>query len=212
MRVVKNFELPALYPITDCRISDLSHRAQVERLIAGGARIVQMREKHLSPREFYREAVAAVEIAKGRNVKIIINDRVDVALAVKADGVHLGQTDLPPDAARRILGEAAIIGFSTHNLAQAIEAADFPLDYIAVGPIFPTSTKEKPDAVVGLENLRIIKNRLPKTPLVAIGGITRENARFVIEAGANAVAVIGALLKDAAEITAATNEFNAILR
>src|SRR5919202_1539110 len=125
------FELPKLYPITDRRLSGLSHAEQVARLSEGGATFVQLREKHLSPREFYREAEEALRVARAGGAKLIINDRADVALAIGADGVHLGQDDMPPEAARSLLGEGAFIGFSTHSAGQAIAAARLPVDYIA---------------------------------------------------------------------------------
>ena len=140
------FELPKLYPITDRRLSGLSHAEQVARLCEGGARLVQLREKHLSPREFYREAEDALRVARGRGAKLIINDRADIALALGADGVHLGQDDMPPEAARALLGEGAIIGFSTHGLEQSVAAARLPVDYVAIGPVFATSSKENPVA------------------------------------------------------------------
>ncbi len=115
---------------------------------------------------------------------------MDIALAVEADGVHLGQDDLPPDAARSILGEKAIIGFSTHNVEQARQALDMPVDYIAIGPIFATSTKENAEEPLGLQELRRIREVVGDMPLVAIGGITSENSEAVIEAGADAVALI----------------------
>ena len=191
---MKKFKLPKVYPITDRRLSGLSHAAQIERLIAGGATFIQLREKHAAPQDFYREAEAALKIAKENGAKIIINDRVDIALALKADGVHLGQDDLPPVEARKILGESAIIGISTHNLEQAIAATKLPVDYIAVGAIFPTANKEKPEAIIGLENLKLIREAVHNFQLVAIGGITSENARAVFESGADSVAVIGALV------------------
>lgn len=192
--------LPKLYPITDVRLTGLSHAEQVARLATGGATFVQLREKHLSPREFYQEASEALRVARGLGVRLIINDRVDIALALKADGVHLGQDDLAPDAARRLLGPNAIIGFSTHNIEQAQGAARLPVNYIAIGPIYQTSSKEKPDPVVGLEGLRRVKRETGSMPLVAIGGITRENALSVLSAGADAVACISTLLERPAEI------------
>ena len=136
--------LPKLYPITDRRLSGLSHAEQVARLADGGATFIQIREKHLSAREFYREAEEALRVARERGVKLIVNDRADIALALGADGVHLGQDDMPPEAARALLGDDAIIGFSTHNVAQAVEAARLPVDYVAIGPVFATSSKSKP--------------------------------------------------------------------
>lgn len=195
-----------LYPLTDVRLSGLSHAEQVRRFIEGGARLVQLREKHLSSGEFYDRAAEAVRVARARGVTIIINDRVDVALAVDADGVHLGQDDLPPDAARRVLGDRAIIGFSTHNLAQALEAKEMPVDYIAFGPIFGTSSKDNPDPMVGLEGLASVRQAVSKIPIVAIGGINHENAPAVIRAGADAVAVISALLVPPGEIASQTRQ------
>jgi thiamine-phosphate pyrophosphorylase len=189
-----SIKLPKLYPVTDARLSGLTHAEQVMRLSAGGATFIQLREKHLTPREFYSEAEAALRVARERGASLIINDRVDIALAIEADGVHLGQNDLPPAAAREILGERAVIGFSTHNLEQATEAARLPVDYIAIGPIYPTASKENPDPVVGLDGLRHVRRAIGQIPLVAIGGIRRENIREVIEAGADAVAVISLLL------------------
>jgi thiamine-phosphate pyrophosphorylase len=192
--------LPKLYPITDARLSGLSHAEQVARLSGGGATFIQLREKHLSPREFYQAAAEALEVARARGVRLIINDRVDIARALGADGVHLGQDDLPPVAARELLGEQAIIGFSTHTVEQAIEAARLLVDYIAIGPIFNTSSKENPDPLVGLEGLRRVRQAVGRLPLVAIGGITLETAHEVIAAGADAVATISLLLNDPAKI------------
>jgi thiamine-phosphate pyrophosphorylase len=204
------FKLPKLYPITDWRLSGLSHAEQVARLIEGGATLIQLREKHLSPREFYREADDALRIARGRGVRLVINDRADIALALGADGVHLGQDDMPPEAARVLLGERAIIGFSTHSVEQAIEAARLPVTYVAIGPVFATSSKERPDPVVGLEGVLRVREAVGRgLPLVAIGGITCENARSVLDAGADCVAVIGALVAvgDGSEIASRTRRF-----
>jgi thiamine-phosphate pyrophosphorylase len=186
--------LPKIYPITDTRLTGLSHARQVERLIKGGARFIQLREKYASPKEFYDDAKAAIEIARQTGVKIIINDRVDIALALKADGIHLGQDDLPPQSARRILGENAIIGFSTHNVHQAIDAVKFPIDYVAIGPVFATSTKENADEIVGVEGVKRVRAAIGDFPLVTIGGITAANFREVFEAGADSLAVIKAIL------------------
>jgi thiamine-phosphate pyrophosphorylase len=186
------FTLPKFYPITDARISGMSHAEQVERLAEGGATFIQLREKNASPRDFYAAALEAVQAARRLGVRIIINDRVDIAMAVGADGVHLGQDDLPPEKARALLGKDRIIGFSTHDLKQALAASFAPVDYIALGPVFQTSTKEKPDPVVGLVGIGEVKQSISK-PLVAIGGITFERARSVIEAGADSLAVISDL-------------------
>ncbi|HLM57755.1 MAG TPA: thiamine phosphate synthase [Pyrinomonadaceae bacterium] len=207
-------ELPKLYPVTDRGRSGLSHAEQVARLCEGGARLIQLREKHLTPREFYREAEDALRVARACGARVVINDRADVALALGADGVHLGQDDLPPAAARELLGERAIIGFSTHSVEQAAEAARMPVDYVAIGPVFQTSSKQNPDPVVGLEGVRRVRESMSETPsLVAIGGITADRARAVLEAGAHCVAVIGALLtaEDPGQITHLTRDFLARL-
>lgn len=188
------FRLPRVYPITDRRLSGLSHAEQVKRLHAGGATLVQLREKHLSPKEFLEDARAAVAVGRELGVTVIVNDRVDLALAAGAHGVHLGQDDLPPEAARRIAGPDFIIGFSTHNLDQAMRALEEPVDYIAAGPIFSTSSKENPDPVIGTEGVSTIRDVVgPAIPLVAIGGITAGNARNVIDSGADSVAVISTI-------------------
>ncbi len=195
---------PQIYPLTDIALSGLSHAEQVERLCDGGATLIQLREKNLLTREFYWQASAALTVARQRGARVIVNDRVDIALALGADGVHLGQDDLPPEAARRLLGEPAIIGLSTHNAEQAREAVKLPLNYIAVGPIFSTRTKADPSPEVGLDGLRAVRQIVGSLPLVAIGGITEFNAQEVIEAGANAVALVSALLSDPNQITKRT--------
>jgi thiamine-phosphate diphosphorylase len=205
---MRPFNLPEIYAITDSRLSGLSHAEQLARLAEGGATLVQLREKRLTPREFYREAEAALRVARESGVRLIINDRVDIALALRADGVHLGQDDLDPQAARRLLGDEAIIGCSTHNVEQAREAARLPVDYIAVGPIFETSSKENPDAVVGLEGLRRVRAVVGSLPLVAIGGITPLVARATLDAGADSLALISALVGgDPAGIARRMREF-----
>ncbi|MGH9969824.1 MAG: thiamine phosphate synthase [Pyrinomonadaceae bacterium] len=196
-----------IYPLTDAQLTGLSHAEQVAKLSDGGAGLIQLREKHLPPKEFYNQAEAALRVARKRGVRIIINDRVDLALALAADGVHLGQDDLPPEAARRLLGNRAIIGFSTHNLEQARRAADLPIDYLAIGPIFATSSKPNPDPIVGLEGLRKVRQTVGNFQLVAIGGITEENIRGVFEAGADAAAVITAILRQPTEIVERTKTF-----
>ena len=192
-------QLPRVYPITDFRLSGLTHAEQVRLLSLGGASFIQLREKQMLALEFFEQAKAA----RQSGVQLIINDRVDIALAAGASGVHLGQDDLPPEAARKLLGPQAIIGYSTHNVDQAVSAAKLPIDYLAIGPIFSTSTKSDTAPVLGLEGLRAVREAIGEFPLVAIGGITHANARDVIDAGADSVAVISALL-NAPDITAAT--------
>ena len=190
-----HYALPKIYPITDTRITNLSHTEQVVKLIEGGAEFIQLREKFLSPKKFYEDALEAIKIARGENVKIIINDRVDIALALKADGVHLGQDDLSPIAARKLLGENALIGFSTHNLQQISEAVRLPIDYAAIGPVFTTTTKENPDATVGIEIVKKARKIIGDFPLVAIGGINSMNFLEVLNAGADSVAIIKAAVE-----------------
>ncbi|MBX7219782.1 MAG: thiamine phosphate synthase [Blastocatellia bacterium] len=184
--------LPPIYAITDLSLTGLSHLEQVERLIAGGATLIQLRDKGGDCQAFY-QAAREVMAARPPEVRILINDRVDIALAVAADGVHLGQTDLPPAVARRLLGEAAIIGFSTHSLEQAEAADQLPVDYVALGPIFPTRTKANPSPVVGTALVSQVAGRISK-PLVAIGGITLAAAPAILGAGAASVAIISDLL------------------
>ncbi|MEP7214213.1 MAG: thiamine phosphate synthase [Acidobacteriota bacterium] len=203
-------ELPKIYPITDAGISDLSHAQQVRSLANAGARLIQFREKDASGHDFYRSALEALDAAHKFGAKLIINDRVDIALTINADGVHLGQDDLPPVHARQILGDQAIIGYSTHNFEQAMEAASLPVDYIALGPIFPTTTKANPDEVVGLELLNRVRQQLPNIRLVAIGGITAANIAGVFAAGADSAAVISSVLADPSQIAARFHELSSL--
>ena len=183
--------LPRLYAITDASAS-LSHVEQVEAFVRGGARLVQIRDKRAGGRELYEIVVAAVRIARGAGAQIVVNDGVDVALAAAADGVHVGQGDLSAEDARRILGPDRIVGLSTHSREQAAEASRLPVDYVAIGPVYATSTKENPDPVVGLEGVRAVRE-IVSQPLVAIGGITLARAPEVIAAGADTVAVVSDL-------------------
>jgi thiamine-phosphate pyrophosphorylase len=194
---ILRFTLPKIYPITDTAISGLTHCEQVKQLIEGGATLIQLREKRASPREFFQAARESLSIAHAAGIKLIINDRVDIALAIGADGVHLGQADMPVEAARRLLGGRSIIGCSTHNLNQVEEALRLPIDYLAFGPIFPTATKENPDPIVGLAELAQIKNLVGSLPLVAIGGIGADAIREVLMSGADSIAIISAVLNPA---------------
>src|SRR5262245_418799 len=196
--------LPTVYPLTDVVISGLSHAKQVEQFIAGGASLIQLREKNASPATFFEQARLALQVGREHHCQLLINDRVDLALALRADGVHLGQDDMPPAAARKILGPKAIIGYSSHSVAQAREALELPIDYLAIGPIFRTSTKPDTAEVLGLEGLRAVRAVVGALPLVAIGGITEETVAEVLRAGADSVAVISALLSDPADISRRT--------
>jgi thiamine-phosphate pyrophosphorylase len=195
-----SFSLPRIYPITDTLLSGLSHPEQVQRFMDGGSRFIQIREKNASSSDFYRYALEAMAAAKNANARLIINDRVDIALAVGAAGVHLGQDDLPAAEARQILGAKAIIGVSTHSVKQAIAAARLPIDYIAFGPVFSTSTKARPDPVTGLEALKRVRAANGKMPLVAIGGINIQNIASVISYGADSAAIVGALFESPVRI------------
>jgi thiamine-phosphate pyrophosphorylase len=199
-----SFRLPRVYPLTDSQLSGLSHADQVHLLSLGGATLIQLREKQLPSLKLYEHAKTAVATARKTGAQLIINDRVDVALAAGAHGVHLGQDDLPPAAARKLLGNEAVIGYSTHTVEQAQKALALPIDYIAIGPIFATSSKSDTSPSLGLEGLAAVRKVVGNFPLVAIGGVSHENAWEVIEAGADAVAVISALLSDRARITDAT--------
>ena len=169
-------------------------------MIAGGAELIQLREKHDSPRDFYASAAEAIQIAKKHGVRIIINDRVDIAFALSADGVHLGQDDLPPVNAREILGPDAIIGYSTHSVRQAQDALSLPIDYVAIGPIFHTGTKENHHPPLGVNGLCDVRKSVGEITLVAIGGITKESLKAVFDAGADSAAMIGGIVSGPAKI------------
>jgi thiamine-phosphate pyrophosphorylase len=204
------FTLPKIYPITDCDASGLSHAAQVACLIEGGASLVQLRDKGADPKTFLQQAEDALTVARESNVPLLINDRVDVAMALGADGVHLGQTDLPAEAARRLLKPGSIIGVSTHDLTQLKLAVSFPVDYVAFGPIFETETKRDHEKIVGLDGLKAARAIAGDLPLVAIGGIGWENVKAVFAAGANSVALIGALVSNPAQISEKMRQILAI--
>ncbi|HEX6124716.1 MAG TPA: thiamine phosphate synthase [Pyrinomonadaceae bacterium] len=199
--------LPNLYPITDTELSGLTHFEQVRRLIEGGASLIQLRDKTSPTGAFYVAAAESVAYAHERGAQIIINDRVDVALASGADGVHLGQDDLDPVHARRLLGDGKIIGYSTHSVAQAQAAIELPVDYLAIGPVFTTSTKPEHEPVVGLEGVRAVRTVLGEMPLVAIGGITPRTAGLAFRAGADTVAVISQLISEPDKIAVRMREF-----
>ncbi len=182
-----------LYPIIDLAVLQRPLEPVLAGLAGAGVQWVQLRGKQLSSGDLFRECRRLVALARPLGLKVIVNDRADLALVSGADGVHLGQEDLPAAEARRILGEKAIIGFSTHGLQQALQARDMPVDYVAVGPVFPTRTKENPDPVVERQELQAIRERVAK-PLVAIGGITLENAPALFRSGVDSVAVIRDLL------------------
>ena len=180
-----------LYAITESSLPEEDLLSRVKQIVKGGATCLQLREKNISSREFLNRAIQLRKVIPS-DVSFIVNDRVDIAVICGADGVHLGQDDIPLPSARKIMGEDKIIGVSTHNLEQAKKAEAEGADYIGVGPVFSTSTK--PDALhpVGCEMIRCIKKEV-KIPVVAIGGICPENLKEVLEAGADGVAVISAI-------------------
>jgi len=164
----------------------------VEELLAGGITLLQYRNKSGHTRQMVNEAHALHQCV-GTRAKLIMNDRADLCLAAAFDGIHLGQDDLSPEAARAVIGDQLCLGISTHNPEQ-LRAADLAsADYIAIGPVFSTASKPNPDPVIGLEGVRLARS-LTRRSLVAIGGITRQNCRSVIDAGADSVAVISDLL------------------
>jgi thiamine-phosphate pyrophosphorylase len=198
-----------LYPILDrtCFPDSRALLLAAEALVAAGCTLIQYRNKQGSARQMLDEA-RALRARLGEGVKLIMNDRADLCLAASFDGLHVGQDDLSPESARRIVGADRCLGVSTHNPEQVALADQTSADYLAIGPVFATSSKAHPDPVVGLAGVRRAKE-LTRKPLVAIGGITRGNARSVIEAGADAVAVISDLLRDPRK---SAEEFLRILR
>lgn len=190
-------KLPRLYAIVDASMFEGEESARqktldyVRELLAGGATLIQYRNKKAAARELLDYA-RELRRATWEKAIFILNDRADFCLASGCDGVHVGQEDLSVEAVRRVTGEGSLIGVSTHNLEQILEAEKTTADYVAVGPIFATTTKTNPGPVVGLDLVRAARKATSK-PLVAIGGITRANCRSVIEAGADSVAVISDL-------------------
>jgi thiamine-phosphate pyrophosphorylase len=207
--------LPRLYAILDVSCFDSTGKIAVcaEELVQAGCTLLQYRNKNGSAhvmleqaRELRRRLRVGAPALDGP--RLIMNDRADLALIAEFDGVHVGQDDLSPESVRKIIGPNRWLGVSTHNPEQLAEADKTSADYLAIGPVFATMSKEKPDPVVGLEGVRRAR-QLTRKPLVAIGGITRANAASVIEAGADSVAVISDLLPDPRK---SAEEFFRILR
>jgi thiamine-phosphate pyrophosphorylase len=184
---------PALYAILDPSLTNGSLILLAEIWANAGVELIQLRDKGASARNLYADSFALCEHLVPRGVRFIVNDRPDIAAMVGAGGAHVGQEDLAVDAARKICGNSCWVGVSTHNLEQLREADRTSADYIAVGPVFPTVTKENPDPVVGIELLRAAR-QLTRKPLVAIGGITVESADAVFRAGADSIAVVRDLI------------------
>ncbi len=184
----------SLYVILDRSLARGRSLVQIaDQAVQGGATCIQVREKDMSSRELYLLSLQLRELTRKRNVPLIINDRLDIALAVKADGVHLGQDDLPAEAARRIISSNMILGVSAENVQQALEAQKAGASYLGVGAIYATSTKPDAGDPIGLKALSSICSKVD-IPVVGIGGIHAGNARQVIEAGARGVAVISCIV------------------
>jgi thiamine-phosphate diphosphorylase len=184
--------LRGLYVITDPQLGG-GHLAGARAALQGGARLIQLRDKVATTRQLIEYAQALRALTRDYDALLIINDRLDVALAVGADGVHLGQDDMPVPLARRVAGDALIIGVSAETVEEAIRAEAEGADYLGVGPMFATATKPDAGAPVGPERLRQIKQRVT-IPVFGIGGITLENAEQVLQAGADGICVISAVL------------------
>lgn len=207
--------VPRLYPIVDAAFfaSTADLAAFAEELVAAGCTLLQYRNKSGNARLMLEQARelrtrCRTGVSDPHRLKLIMNDRADLCLVAEFDGVHVGQDDLSAESVRAIIGADRWLGLSTHNPEQLQEADRTSADYLAIGPVFSTSSKEKPDPVIGLEGVRRAR-LLTRKPLVAIGGITRANAAEVIEAGADSVAVISDLLRDPRK---SAEEFFRILR
>ena len=186
--------LPPLYVILDAALLPSDPIELTKKLLDAGARLFQYRDKTPSSRELLHASQALCLTVRQHGGTFLVNDRADISRLAGASGVHLGQDDLSVAAAREVVGTSCLIGLSTHNLPQFEAAVESSADYIAVGPIFPTTGKHNPDPVVGVDFLRAVR-KLTTKPIVAIGGITLARARQVIDAGADSVAVIGDVLK-----------------
>jgi thiamine-phosphate pyrophosphorylase len=201
--------LPSLYAIADasCFPDTAALCAFAEELLVGGVTLLQYRNQTGNARQILDQA-RELKRRVGDRAGLIMNDRADLCLAAGFDGVHVGQGDVSPDGARIVIGPKLWLGVSTHNPEQVAQADRTSADYLAIGPVFASSSKEKRDPVIGLDGVRQAR-ALTRKPLVAIGGITRANHRFVIEAGADSVAVIADLVRDPRK---SAEEFLRVLR
>jgi thiamine-phosphate pyrophosphorylase len=202
-----------LYAIVDrttLNRREISVREFARELREAGVRLVQYRDKVNGPQEILRAANEIDQAFEGAEVTRIMNDRADLAVLAGWDGVHVGQGDLGVEAARRMLSAGEIVGISTHNEEQVRAAVAYVPDYVAVGPVFATSSKANPEPVVGLELVRRAR-AMTELPIVAIGGITLENARSVVAAGADSVAVIGGLFVEGRRVSEVARDFLGIL-
>ena len=205
--------LPKFYPILDTEIAarhGVDPVTAAAQILEGGAKILQFRHKGFFSRDVFAQLERVAELCREADAMFVVNDRADLATLTGA-ALHLGQDDLPPSAARKVVGAATLIGFSTHNERQLRAAAAEPADYLALGPIFGTGSKHNPDPVIGIDELRRLR-ALTECSLVAIGGITRANAQAVLAAGADAVAIIGDLFAAPGNLRAQTQEWVALTR
>jgi thiamine-phosphate pyrophosphorylase len=182
-----------LYFITDSKLTRRTVLEDVGSAIRAGVKIVQYREKDLGTREMINEAGKIGKLCKKNDVLFIVNDRVDIALAVDADGVHLGNEDIHYSTARKILGNMKIIGLTVHDIGEAIEAERIGADYVGISPIFETETKPDAGMPAGIDLIKYIR-KVIKIPFIAIGGINEDNVKSVVEAGARSIAVISAIV------------------
>jgi thiamine-phosphate pyrophosphorylase len=194
--VTDAFKLPLIYPITDKQLArSASHLLILKELVRGGAQLVQIRDKSTPIRELALDLHRCVEFALRKGIELVVNDRCDLALSCKADGVHLGQEDLPPEAARSIMGPKTILGLSTHSISQVRKSALMPIQYIGFGPVYPTSTKRDALPATGLQKL-FQACSVSALPVVAIGGIDVERVHDVLQAGAASAAVVSGLMME----------------
>lgn len=199
-----------LYLVTDRPLSlGRSLEEIVSKAVAGGVTMVQLREKEASTKEFIDLAIRLKEILKPYNVPLIINDRVDVALAADADGVHVGQSDMPYEIARKLLGPDKIIGLSVENMDEVLEANELDVDYIGISPVYATQTKTDTAVPFGLEGLREAV-RISLHPTVAIGGMNMRTAAEVMQTGCDGIAVVSAI-SSAEDVTEASKELKEIV-
>ena len=211
--MLPRFTLPKFYPILDPELAarhGIDPVAAAEQILEGGATILQFRHKGFFSRGVLGQLERVAKLCRDAHVLFVVNDRADLA-ALTGAALHLGQDDLTPSAARKVVGMKTLIGFSTHNESQLRAAATEPADYLALGPIFGTASKQNPDPVVGLDELRRLRP-LTDRPLVAIGGITLANAQSVLDAGADSVAIIGDLFAENANVRVRTREWVSLTR
>jgi thiamine-phosphate pyrophosphorylase len=203
---------PFLYPIIDVpRVPREAVGDAVAALARAGAALIQLRAKALPDGEFLCAAREATVAAHALGARLVVNDRADIARLAAADGVHLGQGDLLPEDARKVLPADALVGHSTHNMEQVLRALEQPIDYVAVGPVFRTGSKSDPDPVVGVSFVCDVRGRT-RLPIVAVGGIVPGNAAEVVAAGADGIAVIGGLLVGGGDIEGAVRRYREVVR